>query len=170
MKEKDILSSFKDQQLIYYAEKDDEAIGPVLTASYMAENYLDEFYKIWSKLEKSLLDKLMNREISPIARFMALEELTPQELSSRAGLPRGKVKKHLLHKHFLKATVAELHAYAEVFNIPVANLFQVIETKEDGQWNMGFNQEEAESRPLTISQKKSSNPLVVCTEPEHTPS
>ena len=43
MKEKDILTNFKDQQLILYAEKEDNTIGPVQTGSYLAGNYLDEY-------------------------------------------------------------------------------------------------------------------------------
>ena len=73
---------------------------------------------------------------------------------------------HLLHRYFLKATVAELQAYADVFNVPVANLFQLVQTKDDGLWNMGFNKEEAKGRPLTIAQESSPNPLVVLTQPE----
>ncbi len=69
-------------------------------------------------------------------------------------------------KHFLRATVDELYRYADVFNIPVANFFQIISTKQDVTWNIGHNVETAKARPLTISQEKTPNPLLVITNPE----
>lgn len=166
MKEKDILTDFKDHQLILYAEKDDQTIGPVQTGSYLAGNYLDEFYQIWGKFEKRLFEQLMKQEISPVARYQELQELSVSELAARAGIPRRRVKKHLKTRHFLKASAGELLKYAEVFNIPVANFFQIIRTKQDESWNIGHNREAARSMPLTISQEKTPNPLVVITNPE----
>ncbi|MCK4748011.1 MAG: helix-turn-helix transcriptional regulator [Bacteroidales bacterium] len=166
MKEKDILTDFKDHQLILYAEKEDHSIGPVQTGSYLAGNYLDEFYHIWGNFEKELFEQLMKGEISPISRYRSLEELSVSELASRAGLSKRKVKKHLKYKHFRKAKVEDLLRYADVFNVPVANFFQIISTRQDASWNVGHNLEAAKSRPLTISQEKTSNPLLVITNPE----
>jgi transcriptional regulator with XRE-family HTH domain len=166
MKEKDILTDFKDHQLILYAEKEDDTIGPVLTGSYMAGNYLSEFHYIWGNLQKTLYEQLQNKEISPVGLYRSLEELSISELASRAGLSKRKVKRHMNYNHFLKAKVEDLERYADVFNIPVANFFQIISTKQDAKWNMGHNQEIAGKRPLTISQEKTSNPLLVITVPE----
>lgn len=166
MKEKDILTDFKDHQLILYAEKDDNSIGPVLTGSYMAGNYLDEFHNIWGNYQKELFEKLLEMEISPIALYQSLEELSLAELAARTGIPKRRVKKHLVFSSFKKARVDELLRYADVFNIPVANFFQIISTRQDGSWNMGHNPEAAKTRPLTISQEKSPNPLLVITNPE----
>jgi len=166
MKEKDIRTDFKDHQLILYAEKEDQTIGPVQTGSYLAGNYLDEFYQIWGKFEKKLFEQLMNQEISPVARYRELEELSVSELAARTGIPRRRVKRHLRPRHFRKARVEELLKYAEVFNIPVANFFQIIRTRQDENWNMGHNRKAAGSMPLTISQERTSNPLLVITNPE----
>jgi transcriptional regulator with XRE-family HTH domain len=166
MKEKDIKTDFKDHELILYAEKDDHTIGPVRTGSYLAGNYLDEFYHIWGNLEKDLAEKLMRKEISPIARFRELEDLSLKELAARAGISRRRVKKHLQYRHFLKASVKELERYADVFNIPVANFFQLIHTRQDASWNIGHNQEAFRTLPLTITQEKTKNPLLVTTSPE----
>ncbi|MEN8157809.1 MAG: helix-turn-helix transcriptional regulator [Bacteroidota bacterium] len=166
MKEKDIKTDFEDHQLILYAEKEDQTIGPVQTGSYLAGNYLDEFYHIWGNFEKELFEKQLNQEISPIARYRSLEELSISELAARAGIPKRRVKRHMKFKHFLKAKVTELQLYADVFNVPVANFFQVISTKQDGSWNAGHNLEAAKARPLTISQEKTTNPLLVITNPE----
>lgn len=166
MKEKEIKIEFEDHQLIVYAEKDDDSIGPVLSGSYMAKNHLADFHQIWGSLEKELFGKLVKREISPIMRFKELEELTTAELASRTGLAKRKVRRHLNYRHFRKATVEELQKYADVFNIPVANFFQIVATKQDGTWNMGFNAEAARKMALTISQELTENPLLVITNPE----
>jgi hypothetical protein len=166
MKEKDLLTDFKDQQVILYAEKDDHSFGPVQTGSYLAGNFLDQFYHIWGNYEQELVENMLKQEISPVDRYRSLQELSVSELAARAGLPKRKVKKHLQLRHFLKASVRDLQCYAEVFNIPVANFFQVILTKQDASWNMGHNIEAARAMPLTISQEKTSNPLIVITNPE----
>ncbi len=100
------------------------------------------------------------------ARFKELEELTTSELAARTGLSKRKVKRQLTHRHFLKASVEELQKYADVFNIPVANFFQIVSTKQDGTWNMGYNEEVAKKMTLTISQEFTENPLLVITNPE----
>ena len=166
MKEKDIHIDYKDHELILYVEKEDESIGPVRSGSYMTANHLGDFYQIRESLEKRLLASLEKKQISPIARFRELEEFTVTELATRTGIARRRVKKHLEFKHFLKATVEELRRYAEVFNIPVANLFQFIETSQDASWDIGHNRETAKEKELTISQKKTGNPLLVITQPE----
>ena len=166
MKEKEIKIDFKEHELIVYAEKDDDSIGPVRSGSYMSKNHLADFYYIWGNLEKELVGKLIKREISPIALFKELEELTTSELAIRTGISKRKVKRHLTYRHFTKASVGELQKYADVFNIPVANFFQVISTRQDGSWNMGHNAEAAKKMTLTINQEKTENPLVVITNPQ----
>jgi transcriptional regulator with XRE-family HTH domain len=168
MKEKDIKIDFKPHQLILYAEKEDDSIGPVLSGSFMAKFNLADFHQIWSTIEKKTFGLLVKKKISPIARFKELEELTTSELAARTGLSKRKVKRQLTHRHFLKASVKELIKYADVFNIPVANFFQIISTKEDGNWNMGYNAEAAKKVELTITQKLTENPLLVITNPEKT--
>jgi len=166
MKEKEIKVDYKAHQLILYAEKEDDTIGPVLSGSYMAKNHLADFYQIWGSLEKELYGKLVKREISPITRFKELEELTTSELASRTGIAKRKVRRHLTHRHFMKASVGELQKYADVFNIPVANFFQIISTRQDANWNMGYNAEAVKKMALTISQETTENPLLVITNPE----
>lgn len=166
MKEKEIKIDFKDHQVIVYAEKDDDSIGPVMSGSYMAKNHLADFHQIWGSLEKELYGKLVKREISPIVRFKELEELTTAELASRCGLSKRKVRRHLSYRHFLKASVEDLQKYADVFNIPVANFFQIVSTRQDDKWNMGYDAEAAKKMKLTISQEKTENPLLVITNPE----
>lgn len=170
MKEKEIKVEFKDQELILYAEKDDDTIGPVLSGSYMAKNHLADFYHIWGNLEKELIGKLRMKEISPIARFKELQEFTTSELATRTGISRRKVRRHLSYKYFVKASVGELQKYAEAFNIPVANFFQLISTSQDASWNMGYNALEAKKKPFCITQDKTENPMLVITNPIKTKS
>jgi hypothetical protein len=166
MKEKDLLVDFKRHQVVLYAEKNDEDIGPVQTGSYMARNYLDEFHYLMSNLEKSLFEKLQNGEISPIYLYMTIEELTVSELAARVQIPLRRVKKHLVSRHFADIRVSELKRYADVFNIPVANFFQIISTRQDSKWRMGFVDEVEKAKPVTISQAETNNPFVVITKPE----
>ena len=52
--------------------------------------------------------------------------LSQEELASRAGLSKFRVKKHINLKGFQNARVSDLVKYANAFNIPVANFFQVV--------------------------------------------
>ncbi|MBN1416543.1 MAG: hypothetical protein JW973_15670 [Bacteroidales bacterium] len=166
MKEKDILTDYKDQQVILYAEKSDNSIGPVQTGSYVAGHYIDEFFYLMGKVEKTFYEKLLNEEISTICLYMTIEELTVTELALRAKIPLHRVKKHLTSRHFHSIRVSELKRYAEVFNIPVANLFQIISTRQDNKWRMGYKANVEEAKPVIISQEETKNPYVVITKPE----
>lgn len=165
MKEKEIKIDFKEQELILYVEKEDDSIGPVVSGAYMAKNHLADFYYIMGNLDKELIGKLLKKEISPIARYKELQEFTTSELATRTGISKRKVRRHLTIKYFMKASVRELQKYADAFNIPVANFFQVIFTSQDASWNIGFNAKEAKKKPLTITQDKTENPMVVITNP-----
>jgi hypothetical protein len=165
MKEKDIKIDFKPHQLIVYAEKDDNSFGPVQTGSYISKNYLDDFRQKHTHLDETLIEKLKAGEISPVYYYMMMEDLSVSELAARTGIRVGKVKKHLLTKHFGEITTTQLKHYSEVFNIPVANLFQLIETRDDQKWKANFEEETAKDK-LLIEQKKTNNPFIVETKIE----
>jgi hypothetical protein len=164
MKEKDVLVDFDDQQFVIYVEKSDGSFSPVQTGSYVTKNFIGDFYELTSNLHNSLVEKLKKGEISPIFFYMTIEELTIAELAARAGISKSRVKKHLDPTGMRKATVSELSRYADVLNIPLANLFQVITTREDKNWNMGFHEETHSSESVQISQVKTDNPLIVETK------
>jgi len=166
MKEKDVLTDFKAHQVILYAEKGDNSIGPVQTGSYVSGHYIDEFYNFMGKIERESFAKLQKCEISPVCLYMNIEEMTVSELASRVGLPQRKVKKHLTHQYFSSIKVSELARYAEIFNIPVANFFQIISTLQDHEWRPGFKSDIENAKPVVISQITTSNPYVVITKPE----
>jgi hypothetical protein len=164
MKEKDVLVDFKAQQFVIYAEKSDGSFSPVQTGSYMSKNHIDDFFRLAGNLYNSLIEKLRTGKISPIFFYMTIEDMTIAELAARAGISKSRVKKHIDPKGFQKVSVANLRRYADVLNIPLANLFQVINTKEDKSWNMGFREETDVSVSVQISQVKTDNPLVVETK------
>jgi len=166
MKEKDIITDFKAHQVILYAEKGDNSIGPVQTGSYVSGHYIDEFFNFMGKIERESYEKLQKGEISPICLYMNIEELTLSELASRVGLSKRRVKKHLLPEYFPGIKVSELKRYADIFNIPVANFFQIISTRQDVKWRPGFNSEVENAKPLVIGQTATDNPFVVITKPE----
>jgi|SRR5208337_1711955 len=132
MKEKDARIDYKKHQLILYVEKKDGSYGPVRTGSYITKNYLDDFWFKRKNLERAYLDKVKIGELSPIAFYMTLEDLTLSELASRVRMPGRRVKKHLDPRHFGKLTVEELNRYCEVFNVPFASMFHMIVTDRGG--------------------------------------
>lgn len=164
MKEKDIVVDCPYQQVIIYAEKGDGTYGPIQTGSYMAGNHISEHFKIAGNMSRTLIEQLRKGEISPIFYFMTLEGLTISELSGRTGISQFCVRKHLTTGGFQKMRISSLKRYADVLNIPVANLFQIINTIEDRNWDMGYEGEIDDSKTGSISQKKTGNPYVIETE------
>ena len=142
MKEKEARVDYKKHQLVLYVEKKDGTYGPVKTGSYITKKYLDDFWFKRKNLEREYLEKIIIGEISPIAYYMTLEELTPSELASRVKMPSRRVKKHLHPEHFGKLTVEELKRYCDVFNVPFINLFYTVITNQTG---LNIKEEKTES-------------------------
>ncbi len=162
MKEKDLMVNCPEHQAIYYAEKDDGTYGPFQTGDYMAGNYIDDhLYKLTGNLYKSLTEQLKNGEISPIYFFMNIEMLTVPELASRVGISKRSLKKHLSPEGFKKLNISKLKRYADILNIKVANMFQIIDTIEDENWDVGYQNKVRRSKPFLISQVATKNPLIV---------
>jgi hypothetical protein len=65
-------------------------------------------------------------KVSPIYYYMVLEDLTLSELSSRAGIRKGKVKKHLEAGHFNDISQGTLQLYADVFNITIQDILKIL--------------------------------------------
>ncbi|MEI8204342.1 MAG: hypothetical protein WCH34_15065 [Bacteroidota bacterium] len=167
MKEKDIQVDFKEQQMILYAEKDDNSYGPTQTGSYMSKNYLDDFQLKQRHIEENVSQKVLNSENSMIFYYMMIEDITVTELAIRVKLRRSLVEKHITVEGFKKAKMKTVLKYAEVFNIPVANLFQMISTHQDRFWKSHYIVNEEIENGLFIEQQKTKNPFVVKTTIEH---
>ncbi|MBI4645595.1 MAG: hypothetical protein HY738_03115 [Bacteroidia bacterium] len=166
MKEKDLKVDFKDHQLILYSEHDDDSYGPIQTGSQATMNFLDDFRGKWKRMEDDLIKKVASGEISMIYYYMMLEELTVAELATRVGLSKSKVQKHLLPEYFQNIDIRTLWKYAQVFNIPVANLFQLISAKDDKYWKAHYIENEELKGEHYIVQQKTKSPFVVITKIE----
>jgi hypothetical protein len=167
MKEKDIISDYKVQKYILYAEKDDGSYGTVEGGSYIIENDLEDFWHKKSHLEKTLREQLLKNEITAVYYFMVLEEMTVAELSSRSGICKGKVKCHLKPEKFGKVKLSDLQKYAKAFNVPVANFFQIILTSTGHNPKYHFyHEEEAKKDAFQITQEQTQNPSLIITQVE----
>lgn len=163
MKEKEINKEYEKQQQIIYVEKDDGSYGPVQAGSYLTNNFLDDFWFKKKNLEKQLTEKVSDNQMSTISYFMILGELSESELASRAGVSKRILKKHLQAKNFSGIRVSVLERYAQVFGIPVADLFQQIQYEEqDGM--KSFYIKDKISENIDIQRVRTKNPLFVITQ------
>lgn len=165
MKEKDGFIDCPEQQMILYVEKADGKYGPMQTGSYISANFLDDYFFKRRNLEVALREQVISGIITPVKYYMILEDLTISELSARAGIRKSRVSKHLEMKYFAKVTVAELGRYADVFNVPAANLLQLLLVKVDDQFESMLILEN-KAKGLFIEQPRTKNPVVVLTKIE----
>jgi len=126
MKEKDGTIDCPQQQVILFVEKEDGKYEPIQTGSYITKNFLDDYELKRRHLEESLKKQVLSGEVSPIYYYMILEDLTLSELSARAGIRKGKVKKHLEAAHFSDIPQETLQLYADVFNITVPDMLKIL--------------------------------------------
>jgi hypothetical protein len=126
MKEKDGFIDCPQQQVILYVEKEDGKYEPIQTGSYITKNFLGDYELKRRHLEESLKQKILSGQVSPIYYYMVLEDLTISELSSRVGIRKGKVKKHLEANHFSDIPQVTLQLYADVFNITIPDFLDLL--------------------------------------------
>lgn len=153
MKEKDAQVDFDAHQMTLFVEKEDGSYGPMQTGSYLAKNYVSEFWKIMEHFHSKALDQLIRNEISPVAYYMILREMAPADVAARIGISAALVKKHMKPQHFKSMKIEIAQRYAEIFGIPVANLFQISK-----QSTSGFID------PSHLQQNNTDNPFVVTIE------
>jgi hypothetical protein len=126
MKEKEGFVDCPEQQLILYVEKDDGTYGPMQTGSYLTKNYIDDYYEKRHRLEAALKEKVHRKEISPVAYYMTLEDLSMAETAARVGISQRKVRKHMHPENFEKISPSVLDKYADVFNVPAAQMLELM--------------------------------------------
>jgi hypothetical protein len=126
MKEKDSIIDCPQQQVILYVEKEDGKYEPVQTGSYLTKNFLDDYKMKRGHLEEALKKQVQSGKVSPIYYYMVLEDLTISELSSRTGIRKGKVKKHLDAANFNSIPQKTLQVYSDVFNITIADMLNLL--------------------------------------------
>jgi len=160
MKEKDGYVNCPEQQVILYVEKEDGQYGPMQTGSYISGNYLDDYEIKRYHLEESLRSRVMKGEISLVGYYMTLEDLTLSELAARMGLSRRKVNRHLDPAHFGTVKVETLKKYAEVFNVPLSSMLQIVMLLKNDKLESYTVLEEIKQTE-SIEQVKTDNPFVV---------
>jgi len=165
MKEKEGFIDYPEQQMILYVEKDDGKYGPMQTGSYISANYMDDYVYKRRNLEIDLREQLIRGSISPVRFYMVFEDLTLSELAARAGIRQSRVKKHLEPKLFGKVTIDELRKYATVFNVPLANLLQIILIKDKESFESSLILENKADK-TSVEQSPTPNPYVVLTKIE----
>lgn len=165
MKEKEGFVDYPAQQVILYVEKDDGNYGPMQTGSYLSANYMDDYIGKRRNLEIELREQLVAGSISPVKYYMILEELSLNELAARACIRKSRVKKHLNPKFFGDVTTRELYQYARVFNIPIANLLQIILLDSNGVLESSLILENKTGK-FFVDQTPTSNPYIVLTKIE----
>jgi hypothetical protein len=165
MKEKEGFVDYPEQQMILYVEKEDGKFGPMQTGSFLSANYMDDYLFKRRNLELELRDQVCQGMISPVKYYMILIDLSFSELASRAKIRKSRVKKHLDPKLYGSATVDELAKYAAVFNIPVANLLQILLIKDTGGFESEFLTENRGGK-ISVDHEHTRNPFVVLTKIE----
>lgn len=165
MKEKDVFVDDKRRQLILYVEKEDGSYGSFQTGSYITRHYIDDYFLKINNLKNALAEKLKAGKISPVYFYMTLLDMTAKELASRVGVSKFSVNRHLNLIHFKKIKLNVLKRYADFFEVPIANMFQLLVTKENGKQVINSLDEESLAE-LNIEQIKTDNPFVVLTKVE----
>ena len=146
MKEKDVRIDYKEHQLKLFVEKDDGSIGMIKTGSYMAKHYIDDFWKKQKYFHRTARQQLINNDISSIAYYIIIREMGITDVAMRVGISSSQIRKHMKPNHFKDMKLDLAQKYADVFGVPVANLFQI--PKEDIE-------------SLTTIQTKTKNPFIV---------
>ena len=146
MKEKDAKGG-AGPRFIVYVEREDSTYGPVQTGSVMMEKYYDDYLQKRKRLEESCMERLRGGEISPVAFYMERINISEADLACRVGVSRRKLRKHRTPAGFAGIGLPLAARYAEVFGVPVANLFQVL----------------AAGGECRIRQEKTRSPLLVVT-------
>jgi hypothetical protein len=125
MKEKDAIVDYDGQKVLIYVEKEDGSYGSLTTGAYMPKNYLDDFSAKHKLFEEQSLKLVMDGETSMVAHYMELRNMTPSDVAGRVGVRTSQVKKHMTAGGFGSASLSTVRRYAEVFDVPVAGLFQI---------------------------------------------
>ena len=130
MKEQDA-KAVNAHQLVLYVERTDDSYGPVQTGSYLAQEFINDFHEKRERYRHDCLRRLEAGEISAVAYYFQILGLAEADLAVRVGVSRRAVRRHLTPAGFGEVDLRLAGRYAEVFGVPVANLFQVIAAQDE---------------------------------------
>ena len=122
MKEKDLKIDFREQEVVLYAEKEDESFGVIITGSHAAKNYLDDYYYKHKNLDKELRIDLAKGKISPVYYYMTMQDMGLGDLAKRIGISKRKLRKHFTPEGFASLDEKTMQKYAVVFGVTVVQL------------------------------------------------
>ncbi len=162
MKEKDAMVDNKNHPLIIYVEKEDKSYGPVISGALASGEHLDDFFFKKRNIQNDLMNRLINGEITPILYYMTINEISAAELAVRVGISRSKLKKHLIPKYFRNIRLSLLERYAEVFDVPVANLLQMILVRDEkhGEGYKAISFMDGAPERISVIQDETVNPIL----------
>ena len=155
MKEKEAAVDCPEHRMVLFVEKEDGSFGATVTGSYLTRNYLDDYKDKHRRLYDQYERKMAANEISPVAYYIVRREMSVADLAARVGLSVRKVRRHMDPRHFGEVTVSQARSYAEVFNVPVAQLFEIVK---------GIDSQNPELPKRYIALGKTANPYVVTAE------
>ena len=135
-------------QVVLYVERTDDSYGPVQTGSYLAQEFIDDFFEKRERYRLDCLRKLEAGEASAIWYYLQTLGLAEADLAVRVGVSRRAVRRHLTPSGFGEIDLRLAARYAEVFGVPVANLFQTIAVQDER---------------VELHQERTANPLLTKT-------
>lgn len=130
MKEHDVKAE-NPHQLVLYVERDDASYGPVQTGSYLAQEFIDDFFEKRERYRLDCLRRLEAGEVSAVWYYQQVLGLAEADLAARVRVSRRAVRRHLTPAGFGEVDLRLASRYAEVFGIPLANLFQVVAAQDE---------------------------------------
>lgn len=154
MKEKELFVDYEAQQLVYYVEKEDASYGQVVSGSYLAKHYLDDYFSKVKHWDESMRKQLEKGEISPIYYYMIMQSFGEGDLASRVKVCKRRLKKHFKMEHFVKMKLSMLKRYADAFDIPLVNMFQLLVVPQQ------------DTDKVRLTQKETANPYLSVTKVE----
>ena len=122
MKEKDLIIEDEMQQVILFAEKEDESYAPVKSGSYLVKHFLDDFFLKKNNLDKKQREEIQKGNISPVFYYMLIQDMGPGDLAKRVGISKRKLRKHFRPDVFAKLDDVKLQKYAEIFGVSVEKI------------------------------------------------
>jgi hypothetical protein len=127
----DEVEKFDESTRVIMFDKDEKGecvpkkTGLVLSSN-STFNLGEEYYKTRHNELMRLKEDLLNKKISPVKLFIDYFLMDAKDVASRVQIPFSKLKKFSTYEGFKNIDVKTLIKFAELFDIGVADFFQMI--------------------------------------------
>jgi uncharacterized protein Yka (UPF0111/DUF47 family) len=126
------LKYFKDKVIrdLMYAVDENGHYTTVLSDGWSVKN--DALNAVWDDIREQcdgIRRQVLAKEVSPLAYHMKKALQDVGMLASYSGMPKRKIRRHLLYGEFMKLDKETLQKYADALRITVDELKQVDEWK-----------------------------------------